>query len=192
MSGMSRGCWGRLTAQSVNAKPPALDWVPPIICHSASRQVWVVIKDFLKDFPDKAGRSKEVADVPTLCSSMIPVPLLSFPPSPQVPPAPLTPPRLLAKQSRQLVVSPVDCFSGDGPITSIKLLYKPKDDTSAWSSIVGMCLPGGGGQENLGRRVWLHQPVGVWGGQRFPSQDPHGDAEVDAGGGADCRASAWF
>ncbi|NXV71723.1 TIE1 kinase, partial [Atlantisia rogersi] len=54
----------------------------------------------------------------------------------RVPPAPLTPPRLLAKQSRQLVVSPVDCFSGDGPIVSIKLLYKPKDDTSAWSSIV--------------------------------------------------------
>uniref|UniRef100_A0A8C0ETA0 Tyrosine-protein kinase receptor Tie-1 n=1 Tax=Bubo bubo TaxID=30461 RepID=A0A8C0ETA0_BUBBB len=54
----------------------------------------------------------------------------------RVPPAPLSPPRLLAKQSRQLVVSPVDCFSGDGPIISIKLLYKPKDDTSAWSSIV--------------------------------------------------------
>ncbi|XP_067997628.1 tyrosine-protein kinase receptor Tie-1 isoform X1 [Melanerpes formicivorus] len=52
------------------------------------------------------------------------------------PPVPLTAPRLLAKQSRQLVVSPVDCFSGDGPIISIKLLYKPKDDTSAWSSIV--------------------------------------------------------
>ncbi|NXT69151.1 TIE1 kinase, partial [Chaetops frenatus] len=54
----------------------------------------------------------------------------------RVPPVPLTAPRLLAKQSRQLVVSPVDCFSGDGPITSIKLFYKPKDDNSAWSSIV--------------------------------------------------------
>ncbi|XP_032552847.1 tyrosine-protein kinase receptor Tie-1 isoform X2 [Chiroxiphia lanceolata] len=54
----------------------------------------------------------------------------------RVPPAPLSPPRLLAKQSRQLVVSPVDYFSGDGPITSIKLFYKPKDDNSAWSSIV--------------------------------------------------------
>ncbi|NXE86071.1 TIE1 kinase, partial [Menura novaehollandiae] len=54
----------------------------------------------------------------------------------RVPPAPLSAPRLLAKQSRQLVVSPVDCFSGDGPITSIKLFYKPKDDNSAWSSIV--------------------------------------------------------
>ncbi|KAM6305773.1 tyrosine-protein kinase receptor Tie-1 [Aegotheles albertisi] len=54
----------------------------------------------------------------------------------RVPPAPLSPPRLLAKQSRQLLVSPVDCFSGDGPIVSIKLFYKPKDDNSAWSSIV--------------------------------------------------------
>ncbi|XP_009079804.1 PREDICTED: tyrosine-protein kinase receptor Tie-1 [Acanthisitta chloris] len=54
----------------------------------------------------------------------------------RVPPVPLSPPRLLAKQSRQLVVSPVDFFSGDGPITSIKLFYKPKDDNSAWSSIV--------------------------------------------------------
>ncbi|NXY53438.1 TIE1 kinase, partial [Callaeas wilsoni] len=54
----------------------------------------------------------------------------------RVPPVPLSAPRLLAKQSRQLVVSPVDCFSGDGPITSIKLFYKPKDDNSAWSSIV--------------------------------------------------------
>uniref|UniRef100_A0A8C3M0A3 Tyrosine-protein kinase receptor Tie-1 n=1 Tax=Chrysolophus pictus TaxID=9089 RepID=A0A8C3M0A3_CHRPC len=54
----------------------------------------------------------------------------------RVPPAPLSPPRLLAKQSRQLVVSPVDCFSGDGPIVSVRLLYKPKDDVSVWSSIV--------------------------------------------------------
>lgn len=90
-----------------------------------------------------------MVDVPTLCSLLLLVPLtLSFPFHP-VPPAPLSPPRLLAKQSRQLVVSPVDCFSGDGPIVSIKLLYKPKDDTSVWSSIVGMCLssqvgPGGG------------------------------------------------
>ncbi|NXH27768.1 TIE1 kinase, partial [Myiagra hebetior] len=54
----------------------------------------------------------------------------------RVPPVPLSAPRLLAKQSRQLVVSPVDYFSGDGPLTSIKLFYKPKDDNSAWSSIV--------------------------------------------------------
>uniref|UniRef100_A0A8C5IKA5 Tyrosine-protein kinase receptor Tie-1 n=1 Tax=Junco hyemalis TaxID=40217 RepID=A0A8C5IKA5_JUNHY len=72
----------------------------------------------------------------SLCSSLLPVPPVSFPSSPQVPPVPLSAPRLLAKQSRQLVVSPVDSFSGDGPITSIKLFYKPKDDNSAWSSIV--------------------------------------------------------
>uniref|UniRef100_A0A8C5INA5 receptor protein-tyrosine kinase n=1 Tax=Junco hyemalis TaxID=40217 RepID=A0A8C5INA5_JUNHY len=41
----------------------------------------------------------------------------------RVPPVPLSAPRLLAKQSRQLVVSPVDSFSGDGPITSIKCLH---------------------------------------------------------------------
>uniref|UniRef100_A0A8C8VJL2 Tyrosine kinase with immunoglobulin like and EGF like domains 1 n=1 Tax=Pelusios castaneus TaxID=367368 RepID=A0A8C8VJL2_9SAUR len=54
----------------------------------------------------------------------------------KVPPVPLSPPRLLAKQSRKLVVSPVDGFCGDGPITAIKLLYKPKNSTSPWSSIV--------------------------------------------------------
>lgn len=95
----------------------------------------------LKDFPDKAERSQEVAD-----ALLLPVPAVVFPSSPQVPPVPLSAPRLLAKQSRQLVVSPVDSFSGDGPITSIKLFYKPKDDNSAWSSIVGMCLKGWGTQ----------------------------------------------
>lgn len=54
----------------------------------------------------------------------------------KVPPVPLSPPRLLAKQSRQLVISPVETISGDGPIMSIKVLYKPNDDTSPWSSIV--------------------------------------------------------
>lgn len=82
-----------------------------------------------------------MADISTLCSLFLPVSPVSFPSS-QVPPVPLSAPRLLAKQSRQLVVSPVDSFSGDGPITSIKLFYKPKDDNSAWSSIVGMCLQG--------------------------------------------------
>ncbi|KAB0391161.1 hypothetical protein E2I00_016913, partial [Balaenoptera physalus] len=37
----------------------------------------------------------------------------------KVPPVPLTAPRLLAKQSRQLVVSPLVSFSGDGPIASV-------------------------------------------------------------------------
>ncbi|XP_034978818.1 tyrosine-protein kinase receptor Tie-1 isoform X2 [Zootoca vivipara] len=52
------------------------------------------------------------------------------------PPVPLSPPRLLAKQSRQLVISPVGRVSGDGPIISIKVLYKPQTGTSQWSSIV--------------------------------------------------------
>ncbi|XP_044298914.1 tyrosine-protein kinase receptor Tie-1 isoform X2 [Varanus komodoensis] len=54
----------------------------------------------------------------------------------KVPPVPLSPPRLLAKQSRQLVIAPVGDFSGDGPIISIKVLYKPQTGTSPWSSIV--------------------------------------------------------
>ncbi|XP_045060239.2 tyrosine-protein kinase receptor Tie-1 isoform X2 [Desmodus rotundus] len=54
----------------------------------------------------------------------------------KVPPVPLTAPRLLAKQSRQLVVSPLVSYSGDGPITSIRLHYRPQDSTMAWSAIV--------------------------------------------------------
>lgn len=54
-----------------------------------------------------------------------------------VPPVPLTAPRLLAKQSRQLVVSPLVSFSGDGPIASVRLHYRPQDSTMAWSAIVG-------------------------------------------------------
>ncbi|XP_004740649.1 tyrosine-protein kinase receptor Tie-1 isoform X1 [Mustela putorius furo] len=54
----------------------------------------------------------------------------------KVPPVPLTAPRLLAKQSRQLVVSPLVSFSGDGPITSVRLHYRPQDSTMAWSAIV--------------------------------------------------------
>ncbi|XP_077190224.1 tyrosine-protein kinase receptor Tie-1 isoform X1 [Paroedura picta] len=54
----------------------------------------------------------------------------------KVPPVPLSPPRLLAKQSRQLVISPVEHFLGDGPIISVRVLYRPNDATSHWSSIV--------------------------------------------------------
>ncbi|XP_004400725.1 PREDICTED: tyrosine-protein kinase receptor Tie-1 isoform X1 [Odobenus rosmarus divergens] len=54
----------------------------------------------------------------------------------KVPPVPLTAPRLLAKQSRQLVVSPLVSFSGDGPIASVRLHYRPQDSTMAWSAIV--------------------------------------------------------
>ncbi|XP_049631114.1 tyrosine-protein kinase receptor Tie-1 [Suncus etruscus] len=52
------------------------------------------------------------------------------------PPVPLTAPRLLAKQSRQLVVSPLVSFSGDGPISSVRLHYRPQDSTKDWSTIV--------------------------------------------------------
>ncbi|XP_023981286.1 tyrosine-protein kinase receptor Tie-1 isoform X2 [Physeter macrocephalus] len=54
----------------------------------------------------------------------------------KVPPVPMTAPRLLAKQSRQLVVSPLVSFSGDGPIASVRLHYRPQDSTMAWSTIV--------------------------------------------------------
>nr|XP_017531576.2 tyrosine-protein kinase receptor Tie-1 isoform X1 [Manis javanica] len=54
----------------------------------------------------------------------------------KVPPVALTAPRLLAKQSRQLVVSPLVSFSGDGPIASVRLHYRSQDSTRAWSTIV--------------------------------------------------------
>ncbi|XP_020952546.1 tyrosine-protein kinase receptor Tie-1 isoform X4 [Sus scrofa] len=54
----------------------------------------------------------------------------------KVPPVPLSAPRLLAKQSRQLLVSPLVSFSGDGPIASVRLHYRPQDSTMAWSTIV--------------------------------------------------------
>ncbi|KAM4641074.1 tyrosine-protein kinase receptor Tie-1 [Discoglossus pictus] len=54
----------------------------------------------------------------------------------KVPPVPLDPPLLLIKRSRQLILAPLRRFSGDGPITSIKLLYKPSEGSSHWSSII--------------------------------------------------------
>ncbi|XP_014651962.1 PREDICTED: tyrosine-protein kinase receptor Tie-1 isoform X2 [Ceratotherium simum simum] len=54
----------------------------------------------------------------------------------KVPPVAQTAPRLLAKQSRQLVVSPLVSFSGDGPIASVRLHYRPQDSTMDWSAIV--------------------------------------------------------
>ncbi|XP_017737419.1 PREDICTED: tyrosine-protein kinase receptor Tie-1 isoform X2 [Rhinopithecus bieti] len=54
----------------------------------------------------------------------------------KVPPVPLAAPRLLTKQSRQLVVSPLVSFSGDGPISSVRLHYRPQDSTMDWSTIV--------------------------------------------------------
>ncbi|XP_063057311.1 tyrosine-protein kinase receptor Tie-1 isoform X5 [Engraulis encrasicolus] len=50
------------------------------------------------------------------------------------PPRPTTPPRLLEKKSKQLVVIPMDVYTGDGPIISTKLLYKPMGEES-FSSI---------------------------------------------------------
>uniref|UniRef100_A0A8C5RQE3 receptor protein-tyrosine kinase n=1 Tax=Laticauda laticaudata TaxID=8630 RepID=A0A8C5RQE3_LATLA len=52
----------------------------------------------------------------------------------KVPPVPLSPPKLLAKKSQQLVISPVGPMAGDGPLISIKVLYKPQIGSS-WSSI---------------------------------------------------------
>ncbi|XP_034270724.1 tyrosine-protein kinase receptor Tie-1 isoform X4 [Pantherophis guttatus] len=52
----------------------------------------------------------------------------------KVPPVPLGPPKLLAKKSQQLVISPVGPIAGDGPLISIKVLYKPQIGSS-WSSI---------------------------------------------------------
>ncbi|KAM6220143.1 tyrosine-protein kinase receptor Tie-1 [Rhynchocyon petersi] len=54
----------------------------------------------------------------------------------KVPPVALTAPQLLAKHSRQLVVSPLVLFSGDGPISSVRLHYQPQQSNLAWSTIV--------------------------------------------------------
>uniref|UniRef100_A0A4W3GXN4 Tyrosine-protein kinase receptor Tie-1 n=3 Tax=Callorhinchus milii TaxID=7868 RepID=A0A4W3GXN4_CALMI len=55
----------------------------------------------------------------------------------KAPPIPINPPILLEKKSKQLIVSPnSEKFSGDGPVRSVKLLYKPKDSSAQWSSIV--------------------------------------------------------
>ncbi|XP_063795381.1 tyrosine-protein kinase receptor Tie-1 isoform X2 [Pseudophryne corroboree] len=54
----------------------------------------------------------------------------------RVPPEPLEPPRLLDRRSRQLILAPLHRFKGDGPISSIKLLYRPKESKSDWSNII--------------------------------------------------------
>ena len=93
-----------------------------------------------------------------------------------VPPVPLTAPRLLAKQSRQLVVSPLVSFSGDGPIASVRLHYRPQDSTMAWSTIVGegarargrmgcQTMRGSEGWKGVGsvrRREGLRESGGFW------------------------------
>ncbi|XP_053325866.1 tyrosine-protein kinase receptor Tie-1 [Spea bombifrons] len=52
------------------------------------------------------------------------------------PPVPLEPPVLLEKHSRKLLVAPFRRFSGNGPVTSVKIFYKPKDGNSHWTTIV--------------------------------------------------------
>ncbi|XP_073450011.1 tyrosine-protein kinase receptor Tie-1 isoform X3 [Aquarana catesbeiana] len=54
----------------------------------------------------------------------------------KVPPTPLEPPRLLGRGSRALILEPIYNFSGDGPISSIKLLYQLNGMKSDWSSII--------------------------------------------------------
>ncbi|XP_073332351.1 tyrosine-protein kinase receptor Tie-1 isoform X2 [Pagrus major] len=51
------------------------------------------------------------------------------------PPVPITAPKLLEKRSKQLLVKPMDAHRGDGPILSIRLLYKPVENGDSWSSI---------------------------------------------------------
>ncbi|XP_054646609.1 tyrosine-protein kinase receptor Tie-1 isoform X2 [Dunckerocampus dactyliophorus] len=52
------------------------------------------------------------------------------------PPVPTTAPILLEKRSKQLLVMPMDCHKGDGPIVSTRLLYKPVENADSWSSII--------------------------------------------------------
>ncbi|XP_057697940.1 tyrosine-protein kinase receptor Tie-1 isoform X2 [Corythoichthys intestinalis] len=52
------------------------------------------------------------------------------------PPVPMTAPILLEKRSKQLLVMPMDCHKGDGPIISTTLLYKPVENKDSWSSII--------------------------------------------------------
>ncbi|XP_067846107.1 tyrosine-protein kinase receptor Tie-1 isoform X2 [Heptranchias perlo] len=55
----------------------------------------------------------------------------------KAPPTPVNTPRVLEKKSKQLKVSPnSENFIGDGPVKSVKLLYKPNDSGAQWSSIV--------------------------------------------------------
>ncbi|XP_033820985.2 tyrosine-protein kinase receptor Tie-1 [Periophthalmus magnuspinnatus] len=52
------------------------------------------------------------------------------------PPVAITAPKLLKRWSKQLLVMPVDSYRGDGPIVSIRLLYKPVENGDSWSSII--------------------------------------------------------
>ncbi|KAF5897032.1 tyrosine-protein kinase receptor Tie-1 isoform X2, partial [Clarias magur] len=52
------------------------------------------------------------------------------------PPYPISPPKLIEKNCKQLVVKPLERFRGDGPILSMKILYKPMESEHPWSSII--------------------------------------------------------
>ncbi|KAG7514181.1 tyrosine-protein kinase receptor Tie-1 isoform X2 [Solea senegalensis] len=52
------------------------------------------------------------------------------------PPVPTSGPKLLEKKSKQLLVTPVESYRGDGPIISTRLLYKPEKNGESWSSII--------------------------------------------------------
>ncbi|KAK3557594.1 hypothetical protein QTP70_030524 [Hemibagrus guttatus] len=52
------------------------------------------------------------------------------------PPYPTTPPKLIEKNINKIVVKPVESYRGDGPIVSIKILYKPVESEHPWSSII--------------------------------------------------------
>lgn len=58
------------------------------------------------------------------------------------------------------MVSPLVSYSGDGPITSVRLHYRPQDSTRAWSSIVGEW------EESWGRTVVLSKNEGKMRGGR--------------------------
>ncbi|KAJ0032622.1 hypothetical protein NQD34_002703 [Periophthalmus magnuspinnatus] len=82
------------------------------------------------------------------------------------PPVAITAPKLLKRWSKQLLVMPVDSYRGDGPIVSIRLLYKPVENgdscdkepinlmnlkpTTPYRIRVQLSRPGEGGEGALG------------------------------------------
>ncbi|XP_013219547.2 tyrosine-protein kinase receptor Tie-1 isoform X3 [Ictidomys tridecemlineatus] len=107
----------------------------------------------------------------------------------KVPPVPLTAPRLLAKQSRQLVISPLVSYSGDGPISSVRLYYRPQDSTMRWSTIVvdpseNVTLMNLKPKTRYSVRVQLSRPgeggEGTWGPTTLMTTDCPGPASPSA------------
>ncbi|KAF7711842.1 tyrosine-protein kinase receptor Tie-1 [Silurus meridionalis] len=52
------------------------------------------------------------------------------------PPCPTTPPKLIGKDSKQLILKPLEKYKGDGPILSVKIHYKPMESENPWASII--------------------------------------------------------